>query len=150
MVRFRGERMEHWVETQIDNCSKHAGRITLDFLFNICPLSNYSLNCFYFGSFCNHADEQTERFYFSHLTCSNKVTTTNLRIDCKHVCTMLYILFHCAPPCISAVYFCCSGCSYARNLHSPVHCSACLCYYSGCKNKSMLFVNFNQLPAVWK
>lgn len=43
---------------------------------------------------------------------------------------------------LPAVHACCSCCSYARNLHSPVHCSACLCHHSGSKDKNSFFTDF--------
>lgn len=45
----------------------------------------------------------------------------------------VYVLILSAPLPPSAVHARCSCCSYARNLHSPVHCSACLCHHSGSK-----------------
>lgn len=53
----------------------------------------------------------------------------------RSVCVYVLILSAPLPPSFppSAVHACCSCCSYARNLHSPVHCSACLCHHSGSK-----------------
>lgn len=62
------------------------------------------------------------------------------RLSCLFLC---YITV-CAPPSFlpSAVHARCSRCSYARNLHSPVHCSACLCHHSGSKDKKCFFIDF--------
>lgn len=49
----------------------------------------------------------------------------------------VYVLILSAPLPPSAVHACCSCCSYARNLHSPVHCSACLCHHSGSKGANV-------------
>lgn len=54
------------------------------------------------------------------------------------VCVYVLILSAPLPP--SAVHACCSCCSYARNLHSPVHCSACLCHHSGSKGAKVHLV----------
>lgn len=64
----------------------------------------------------------------------------NLREDILFV----PVLYYCLRPSFlpSAVHACCSRCSYARNLHSPVHCSACLCHHSGSKDKKCFFIDF--------
>lgn len=64
----------------------------------------------------------------------------------------IYVLILSAPPLPpSAVHACCSCCSYARNLHSPVHCSACLCHHSGSKKAKayVVFLFCSSLADLW-
>lgn len=90
-------------------------------------------------------DEPPLSGHYRHCESPNLLQT--IRALLVHMCALWHL--H-VGPCLSlsAVHAGCSCCSYARNLHSPVHCSACLCHHSGSKREQTRMEDLTWLLSV--